>query len=64
MDNAKKTLANEDLTMIATADAVSDEEMAVSEVHEDDHAEEQKDMKVMKIMTMEKLILTCGFHHN
>lgn len=41
VDNAKKTLANEDLTMIATADAVSDEEMAVSEVHEDDHAEEE-----------------------
>ncbi|PUB09858.1 metal ABC transporter solute-binding protein, Zn/Mn family [Paenisporosarcina sp. OV554] len=41
VDNAKKTLANEDLTMIATADAVSDEEIAVSEVHEDDHAEEE-----------------------
>ncbi len=42
VDNAKKTLANEDLTMIATADAVSDEDMAVSEVHEDDHADEEE----------------------
>jgi zinc transport system substrate-binding protein len=41
VDNAKKTLANEDITMIATADAVSDEDMAISEVHEDDHDEEE-----------------------
>ena len=27
VDNAKKTLANEDVTLIATADAVSDEEL-------------------------------------
>ena len=42
VDNAKKTLANEDVTMIATADAVTDEDLAVSEVHEDDHAEEEE----------------------
>lgn len=42
VDNAKKTLANEDVTMIATANAVTDEDLAVSEVHEDDHAEEEE----------------------
>ncbi len=42
VDNAKKTLANEDVTMIATADAVTDEDLAVSEVHEDDHTEEEE----------------------
>ncbi|HSO58571.1 MAG TPA: zinc ABC transporter substrate-binding protein [Paenisporosarcina sp.] len=42
VDNAKKTLANEDVTMIATADAVTDEDLAVSEVQEDDHATEQE----------------------
>lgn len=41
VDNAKKTLANEDVSMIATADAVSDEELAVSKVSEEDHAEEE-----------------------
>ncbi|MDX1807030.1 MAG: zinc ABC transporter substrate-binding protein [Paenisporosarcina sp.] len=40
VDNAKKTLANEDVSMIATADAVSDEELAVSKVSEEDHAED------------------------
>ncbi|MGB2992508.1 MAG: zinc ABC transporter substrate-binding protein [Paenisporosarcina sp.] len=42
VDNAKKTLANEDVTMIATADAVTDEDLAVSEVHEDDHATDEE----------------------
>lgn len=42
VDNAKKTLANEDVSMIATADAVSDEELAVSEVSEEDHADEEE----------------------
>lgn len=42
VDNAKKTLANEDLTMIATADAISDEDLAVSKVHEDEHADEEE----------------------
>jgi zinc transport system substrate-binding protein len=43
VDNAKKTLANEDVTLIATADAVTDEDLAVSEVHEDDdHATEEE----------------------
>lgn len=42
VDNAKKTLANEDVTMIATADAVSDEELAVSEIHEDEHVNEEE----------------------
>lgn len=42
VDNAKKTLANEDVTLIATANAVTDEDMAVSEVHEGDHAEEEE----------------------
>lgn len=42
VDNAKKTLANEDVSMIATADAVSDEELAVSKVSEEDHAEEEE----------------------
>ncbi len=42
VDNAKKTLANEDVSMIATADAVSDEELAVSKVNEEDHADEEE----------------------
>ncbi|MFC6039110.1 metal ABC transporter solute-binding protein, Zn/Mn family [Paenisporosarcina macmurdoensis] len=42
VDNAKKTLANEDVSMIATADALSDEELAVSEVSEEDHADEEE----------------------
>ncbi|HLG27231.1 MAG TPA: zinc ABC transporter substrate-binding protein [Paenisporosarcina sp.] len=46
VDNAKKTLANEDVSIIATADAVSDEELAVSEVSEEDtedeHANEEE----------------------
>lgn len=42
VDNAKKTLANEDVTLIATADAVTDEDLAVSEVHEDDHTTEDE----------------------
>ena len=42
VDNAKKTLANEEVTLIATADAVTDEDLAVSEVHEDDHATEEE----------------------
>ncbi len=42
VDNAKKTLANEDVSMIATADAVSDEELAVSKVSEEDHADEEE----------------------
>lgn len=42
VDNAKKTLANEDVTMIATADAVTDEDLAVNEVHEDNHATEEE----------------------
>ena len=43
VDNAKKTLSNEDVTLIATADAVTDEDLAVSEVHEDDdHATEDE----------------------
>ena len=40
VDNAKKTLANEKVTMVATADAVSDEELAISEGHKD-HSEEE-----------------------
>lgn len=42
VDNAKKTLANEDVTMIATADAVSDEELAVSQLQEDEHTNEEE----------------------
>lgn len=37
VDNAKKTLKNEDVTMIATADAISDEEMAINKEVEDEH---------------------------
>lgn len=36
VENAKKTLANEDVTMIATADQVSDEKLAVSTGHTHD----------------------------
>ena len=47
VDNAKKTLANEDVSMVATADAVSDENLAQSEVHEehteDNHENEEDD---------------------
>lgn len=39
VENAKKTLANEDVTMVATADNVSDEKLAVSTGHV--HAEEE-----------------------
>ncbi|WP_155592653.1 metal ABC transporter solute-binding protein, Zn/Mn family [Lysinibacillus cavernae] len=39
VENAKKTLANEDVTMMATADQVSDEKLAVSTGHV--HAEEE-----------------------
>lgn len=42
VENAKKTLAKEDVTMIATADHVSDEKLAISTGHthadEEDHA--------------------------
>ncbi|HBJ01449.1 MAG TPA: adhesin, partial [Lysinibacillus sp.] len=41
VENAKKTLANEDVTMVATADEVSDEKLAISTGHvhaeDDDH---------------------------
>ena len=40
VDNAKKTLKNEDVTMIATADAISDEEMAINKEVEDEHGHE------------------------
>ncbi|OCX60393.1 adhesin [Lysinibacillus sp. AR18-8] len=40
VENAKKTLANEDVTMVATADDVSDEKLAVSTGHV--HAEEEE----------------------
>ena len=42
VENAKKTLANENVSMIATADSVSDEELAVSEVQEDEHGHEEE----------------------
>ncbi|MDM5249865.1 MULTISPECIES: zinc ABC transporter substrate-binding protein [unclassified Lysinibacillus] len=40
VENAKKTLANEDVTMVATADQVSDEKLAVSTGHT--HADEEE----------------------
>lgn len=40
VENAKKTLANEDVTMVATADDVSDDKLAVSTGHV--HAEEEE----------------------
>ena len=40
VENAKKTLANEDVTMVATADDVSDEKLAVSTGHV--HAEDEE----------------------
>ncbi|MCZ8536376.1 zinc ABC transporter substrate-binding protein [Paenisporosarcina quisquiliarum] len=43
VDNAKKTLANEEVTMVATADEVTDEELAMSQGHEDDGHEEGHD---------------------
>ncbi|MEA0555403.1 zinc ABC transporter substrate-binding protein [Lysinibacillus irui] len=44
VENAKKTLANEDVTMVATADNVSDEKLAVSTGHV--HAEEEHEADV------------------
>ncbi len=41
VENAKKTLANEDVTMVATADTVSDEKLAISTGHV--HAEDEHD---------------------
>ncbi|KOS64346.1 zinc ABC transporter substrate-binding protein [Lysinibacillus agricola] len=40
VENAKKTLAKEDVTMVATADQVSDEQLAVSTGHTHDDEEE------------------------
>ena len=40
VENAKKTLANEDVTMVATADDVSDDKLAVSTGHV--HAEDEE----------------------
>lgn len=40
VENAKKTLANEDVTMVATADEVSDEKLAISTGHV--HAEDEE----------------------
>ncbi|MEB2280838.1 zinc ABC transporter substrate-binding protein [Lysinibacillus xylanilyticus] len=41
VENAKKTLTNEDVTMVATADQVSDEKLAVSTGHShEDHEDE------------------------
>ncbi len=40
VNNAKKTLANENVTMVATADSVSDAELAVSEGHKE-HSDEE-----------------------
>ncbi|QBP40590.1 metal ABC transporter solute-binding protein, Zn/Mn family [Paenisporosarcina antarctica] len=40
VENAKKTLAKQDVTMVATADAVSDQELAISEGLEEDTHEE------------------------
>lgn len=42
VDNAKKTLANENVTLIATADAVSDEELAANPAHEGEHEHEEE----------------------
>ncbi|MDD1503879.1 zinc ABC transporter substrate-binding protein [Lysinibacillus sp. CNPSo 3705] len=43
VENAKKTLANEDVTLVATADQVSDEKLAVSTGHShDDHEDEDE----------------------
>ena len=41
VENAKKTLAKEDVTLIATADQVSDEQLAVSTGHTHDDEEEE-----------------------
>ncbi|MGE6488077.1 metal ABC transporter solute-binding protein, Zn/Mn family [Paenisporosarcina sp. NPDC076898] len=44
VDNARKTLANEEVTMVATADEVTDEELAMSKGHENDgHDEEHEE---------------------
>ncbi|MFJ7731061.1 metal ABC transporter solute-binding protein, Zn/Mn family [Lysinibacillus sp. NPDC097231] len=43
VENAKKTLAKEDVTMVATADNVSDEKLAVSTGHTHDEEEAQHD---------------------
>ena len=45
VENAKKTLAKEDVTMIATADHISDEELAIStgHTHADDEDEHEHD---------------------
>ncbi|MGE7695358.1 metal ABC transporter solute-binding protein, Zn/Mn family [Lysinibacillus sp. NPDC094177] len=40
VENAKKTLANEDVTMVATADQVSDEKLAMSTGHTHDDEED------------------------
>ncbi|MFX3675055.1 MAG: metal ABC transporter solute-binding protein, Zn/Mn family [Paenisporosarcina sp.] len=40
VDNAKKTLGNEKVTMVATADAVSDDDLAISEGH-NEHSDEE-----------------------
>lgn len=40
VDNAKKTLANEDVSLVATADAVSDKELAMGKANDHGHEEE------------------------
>jgi zinc transport system substrate-binding protein len=43
IDNAKKTLKNEDVEFIATADAIADEELETGHSHEDSHEHESHD---------------------
>ncbi|MGI2326275.1 metal ABC transporter solute-binding protein, Zn/Mn family [Planococcus sp. YIM B11945] len=41
IDNAKKTLKNEDVEFVATADAISDEELESGHSHEEEHGEHE-----------------------
>ena len=43
VENAKKTLANEDVSMVAMSDQLSDEELAVSTGHSHDEEEDHED---------------------
>lgn len=45
VDNAKKTLANEQVKLIATSNSVSDEDLVQEEIHEDEGTDEESHAK-------------------
>ena len=61
VENAEKTMKNEHVKMIATAEAIPDE--MLDEGHGDEHDEDANMRQDTKDMIMAVSILMYGFHH-